>query len=188
MNSRKVEKYRQVLQEIVFLSPFGILGEQKLRVLLWLCDKYAFLKSGKTMTDEIYLKKPHGPGAKHFYSRTLDLQVAKNGFAIETLLVCRPARVFRDELFEFVSIDKSDSLLLSWTEKEIIKNITERYMSMPLEDIQRVSSCRAWETASSGIKIEMFAVFADKTRPVTDADLKWAVVCEPACDNAPMSH
>lgn len=65
-------EYNAALQEnlilyICFNAPRKKLGTVKLNKILWFFDKFVYGKTGHTVTGEMYIKKPRGPVAKHFY-------------------------------------------------------------------------------------------------------------------------
>ncbi|MDR2669928.1 MAG: hypothetical protein LBC14_08260 [Desulfovibrio sp.] len=153
-------KLREMAHLIVDISPAGIIGERKLRALLWLCDKAMYLKNGKTISNKIYIKGTFGPelGGLHAYSYT------END---KKILVNRKSRLFLDDISEYISLKTPIFMSLAPEEREVIKNTVERYISSELDEVLTDARGRAWEITEWGKPIPMHAVLAEHTREPT---------------------
>ncbi|MDR2603807.1 MAG: hypothetical protein LBC55_00435 [Desulfovibrio sp.] len=151
MSVYNIYKYFETLHHIVHLSTFGIVGENKLRTLLWLCDKANYLQCGKTISHKIYIKKIFGPDPEHFY-------IGKTDFENEEVLTYRPSRLFSEEEREYISLREPECFSLAPEEQEIILHTVALYAAATLEEVRRIARCRAWEITELNKLIPMQAV------------------------------
>lgn len=151
MSTDNIYKYFEMLHYIVHLSTFGIVGENKLRILLWLCDKANYIQYGKTISYKTYIKKIFGPDPELFH-------IGKTDFENEEVLTCRAARLCSEEEYEYISLREPEFFSLSSEEQEIIRKTVELYESATLDEMRRISRCRAWEATELNRPIPMRAV------------------------------
>ncbi|MDR2603806.1 MAG: SocA family protein [Desulfovibrio sp.] len=160
-------KFREMTHMIVDMSPLGIIGEHKLRALLWLCDKAMYLNSGKTISGKTYIKGSWGPELRSSHVYTCDAND-------EEILLNRKSRLFMGEVSEYISLKTPIFMSLSPEEREVIKKIVDKYVSAALGEVLTDARCRAWETTESDKPIPMQAVRADRSREPEPEDCKQA--------------
>jgi hypothetical protein len=166
-------KFLEMTHLIVDMSPLGIIGEHKLRALLWLCDKAMYLKSGSTISGKTYIKGSLGPELRGSHVYTCNAND-------EEILLNRKSRLFMGEASEYISLKTPIFMSLSPEEREVIKITVDRYVSAALGEVLTDARCRAWEITEVDKPILMQAVLADKTREPAQEDFKWAAEDEQA--------
>lgn len=144
------------------------LGSIKLNKVLWYSDAYSYLKTGKSITGETYVKRQHGPVPKHIPA------------IVETLV--KEGKIARGKVehfgfmkHEYISLDDPD--FDTFTAREIVIvnaafqhvciNHTARSVSAETHDL-------IWSLAEMGEEIPLATVFATSVSELDESDIEWA--------------
>lgn len=73
MTSLNLAKLKAMVHHIAATIPCPNLGQIKLHNILWFSDREAFLKLGKTITGDTYIRKPYGLISKSLQTAVKEL-------------------------------------------------------------------------------------------------------------------
>ncbi len=146
----------------------SILGATKLNKVLWYADVLTYIKTGKPITGEIYVKHQYGPVSSHLNAIIEDLQT-------QGALATREVEFYGYPKKEFVALKAPNIEGFSATEISIIDSmIDEVCLRHTADTISKASHDVIWELAEIGEEIPYYAVLASKLGEITEADVKWA--------------
>lgn len=143
------------------------LGAVKLNKILWFSEVAHYVKFGRPITGETYMKLEHGPVPSHMPEVLRALQDEK------ALVVRRPELQYETTLY-FASEGPAIS---GFTPEEI--SMVERMLEEICDNhtatsISRLSHDEIWDMAEIGEEIPYEAMLVAKLGQVTEADLRWA--------------
>lgn len=146
----------------------AVLGAVKLNKVLWYSDVVNYLITGTAITGESYVKRQHGPVARHLM-KAIDELVAQGkiarghvdhfGFMKHEYIAIQPADVSAFTPEEISLVDSAfEYVCLHHTAKSI---------SEETHDV-------IWQLAEIGEEIPYYTVFAASVGEVDEADVAWA--------------
>jgi hypothetical protein len=168
MKNYDLNKPAAIVHYIIDAAPSGLLGKSRLNKILWFSDREMFLRHGKTISGETYLKFPQGPVCRY-------LSAFLDSFAQEKRIAIRKAKVYDYEQYEYISLAEPDLSSFTSQKIDVIWRQIDRVASIWAKDAGSLSHGRAWETANMWEEIPMYSVLADKTREITEECLDWAL-------------
>lgn len=161
-----LERLKGMIHYVVGATPPQNLGKVKLNKILWFSDREMFLKHGKTISGDSYLRFPQGPVSKNILAALDELQAEKR---------IMMHRVYNAgyEQFLFFSLLEPDLSAFSAEEIAIIAAQIAWITPLTAKQVSEISHDRTWATFENGEEISMFAVLASRTRELVSTDLEW---------------
>lgn len=144
------------------------LGATKIHKVPWHSDMLAYLRIGESITGERYVKRQHGPVAKHMLPVLREL-VRDGAIAI------RDVEYYGYEKTEYLALKRADVSVFSSSEVDIINDMI-RYVcdENTAASISARTHDRIWELAEIGEEIPYHTVFAARPGELTEDSLEWA--------------
>tara|TARA_R110000824_G_scaffold999_13_gene5630 strand:+ start:1887 stop:2414 length:528 start_codon:yes stop_codon:yes gene_type:complete len=142
------------------------LGATRLNKALWFADTYEYLKSGRSITGDEYVKRQNGPVPKHIL-KTVD-QLKADG----SIVVQEPE--FEYDSRKFVSMRAPNEGVLTDAEQRTAEIAVELMCKKTTTEISDATHDIVWHAAAMGEEIPMFATLAGVEGEVTDDVLSWA--------------
>ena len=145
----------------------NMLGSIKLNKVLWISDLEAYVKCGKPITGEHYVKQQFGPVAS-IVGILQELQT-------EQKIVVRQRQVFSGRKTDYIAL--ADPEIAEFTADEIslvdtaIEFVCLEHTAMGISD---KTHDLIWELAEIGEEIPYEAMWASRLDGVTKDDVKWA--------------
>lgn len=160
-------RLKAMIHYIVDAAPYQSLGKTKLNKILWFADREMYLRKGKTISGDSYLRFPQGPVSK-------SILLAQNELVDEGKILCRKVRRHYEQ-FEYISLLPPDISLFTTEEIDILGRQIAWISPLSATKISEISHDRTWETFADGEEIPMYAVLAARTRDFQPEDLEWAL-------------
>ncbi len=167
MPDTSLERLKDMIHYVVEVTPPQSLGKTKLNKILWFSDREMYLKKGKTISGDSYLRFPQGPVSKNILLALDELQS-------ENRIVMHKVRNASYEQYLFFSLVEPSLSAFSTEEISVIAAQIAWISPLSAKEISAVSHDRTWDTFENGEEIPMYAVLASQTRELTPADLEWA--------------
>lgn len=146
----------------------SVLGATKLNKILWYADLIAYLKTGKQITGERYVKQQFGPVPKHILVVIEDLEEKKD-------LVIREVPFYGKQKREYIALTEPDISMFSPEEISIVDSVMDVVCHKhTASSISLASHDVIWKLAEIGEEVPMYAVLASELGEVTDKDIRWA--------------
>ena len=146
----------------------SVLGATKLNKILWYADLIAYLKTGKQITGETYIKQQFGPLPKHILGVIEDLQERKD-------LVTREVPFFGKQKREYIALTEPDISMFTPEEISIVDSVMDVVCHKhTAASISLASHDVIWKLAEIGEEIPMYAALASELGEVTEKDIRWA--------------
>jgi hypothetical protein len=150
-------------------SRYPNFGKTILNKVLWFADREKYIKTGKMVTNHIYIKKPYGPVPANIDSSLKEL-VGENKIVVNNEdYYCgyrkTNFRVLKEPSLDL--LDTSDIHLLNRNIEEICQNHSANSISTLSHDF-------IWECATDGEEIPMYAILASEIGSITEEDKIWA--------------
>lgn len=164
-----MQKLMDMIHYIADAAPAGMLGKTKLNKILWFADREMYLRVGRTIAGETYLRFPQGPVSKHL----LDAQAQ---LVSQGKILLKKSKHYTYEQFEYISLADPDISAFTAQEIDIIGRQIAWIYPMTATQISEISHDRTWQIFANGEEIPMFTVLAATTRDATPEDLQWALV------------
>lgn len=169
------DKLRAAVHYVCFRSPDpGSLGKTKLNKILYYADREAYLRSGKPITGEVYVKHQYGPVSSHLDAAIAELEhdrliAVAEASGYNAFVGARYAQK------QYLSLRRPEVSLFTADEVSLIEQyvdlICERYTA---REISRVSHDLVWEAAALGEEIPYYTVFLQTPSEVRPEDVTWA--------------
>jgi uncharacterized phage-associated protein len=143
------------------------IGSVQLNKVLWYTDAVNYMKTGKSVTGSVYIKRQYGPVPRDILTieRTLVnkglIQKNKKGF-------------FNHIKAEYISCSKPDISSLSSDEIEQIHESLRFVSSKSAKQISENTHTDIWKIACIGEEIPLYAIFADRLAEINEDDIAWA--------------
>lgn len=144
------------------------LGATKLNKVLWFSDLLSYIETGKSITEETYIKRQYDPVPKNILSVISSLE-----------RLGKIAR--RDESFhgflqkQLISLSSCDDSFLTEAQRKIIDDIIEKICkNYTASSISELTHDDLWSMAQDGEEIPLYAVFSFKPGEIHDRDIDWA--------------
>jgi hypothetical protein len=146
----------------------SVLGTVKMNKVLWYSDVVNYLIAGKPITGETYVKRQHGPVARHLMP-VIDELVHENKIARGHV------DHFGFTKNEYIAIEESDKSAftadeIAWIDKAFVHvclNHTAKSISDETHGV-------IWELAEMGEAIPYHTVFASTVGEIDETDISWA--------------
>lgn len=146
----------------------SVLGAIKLNKVLWYSDVINYLIHGQSISGETYVKRQHGPVAKH-------LMPAINRLSEERKIA--PGKVDHFGLIkrEYVSLANSDKSLFTTDEIALIDDAFEYVcLQHTAKTVSEATHTAIWDMATLGEEMPYYTVFATNVGELTEEDIEWA--------------
>lgn len=144
------------------------LGSIKLNKVLWYADIASYLTTGRSITGETYIKRQHGPVARHL-PRALN-QLDRDGKVIPG-----KADYFGFTKNEYIAILPADKNAFTGSEVALIDEAFEHVCHQhTARSISEETHNVIWEMAEMGEEIPYASVFASAVGEVDEEDMLWA--------------
>lgn len=163
------DKFNQLVHYIIWKTDDAAkLGSTKLNKILWFSDARAFVLHGQPITGEKYIRRQHGPMARHFSAAWRQLE--REG----------EIRHWRDKLYDhekdvFRASRRPNMKGFTKEELQIVdyfqEYITEEHTATSISD---ESHDYGWEIARMGEELPYYAILADRIRDPEGDELEWA--------------
>ena len=161
------EKFKALVHHIVSECPDASqLGSTRLNKTLWYTDYESFLKTGRSITGEEYVRKDFGPVPKDIQEAITLLQ--RDG----KISVSEPAGRYQPRMF--VSLKNPATNHLSRDEEETARRVLQWVMGHYASEISEKTHDLAWEAACDGEVIPFEAVMAANIVDPDAAARAWA--------------
>lgn len=168
MTSRaSLERLKAMIHYIVETAPPRSIGKVKLNKVLWFADKDYYLRTGKTISGDKYLRFPQGPVSDN-------LPHALDELATERKIYIRKERVFSYEKYCYISLIEPDTSMFSGDEVAAIQRALDFVSPLTAQQISAISHDRIWEIFQHNEEIPMCAVLAADTQIPAQEDIEWA--------------
>lgn len=146
----------------------SVLGATKLNKVLWYADLLSFVKFGRTITGETYIKRQHGPVPKHILGVVGDLTE-------KHAIVVREVPYYGKQKREYFALTEPDISMFSSQEISIVDSVIDVVCHKhTATSISLASHDAIWKLAEIGEEIPMYAILASELGEVTEDDVKWA--------------
>ena len=144
-------------------------GAVKLNKILYYSDFTAYLRCGKPITGETYVKRQRGPAPKR-------ILVAQNELVSEGKLIVRDKPYFPDTKREFIVKEQPNISGFSAEEISLIDYMVEAInQSFTATEISNIThDDDVWEILELGDEIPYHAKFASHTGEIDETDIEWA--------------
>lgn len=162
-----LERLKAMIHYIADTVPRQALGKTKMNKILWFSDREMYLRHGRTISGDTYLRFPQGPVSKNILDAQAEL-------VREGRIVCRKVRHYYDQ-YEYISLLPPDISGFSAEEIDIMARQIAWLAPLTAAEVSEVSHDRTWQIFNDGEEIPMFAVLAAETRELEPADLEWAI-------------
>lgn len=144
------------------------LGAIKLNKVLWYSDAVQYLKTGKSMTGETYVKRQFGPVPKHVLA------------VVEALV--KDGKIARGKVDhfgfmknEYMSLDDPDISDFAPEEVALIDDAFEHVcLNHTARSVSEETHGIIWSLAKMGEEIPLATVFASSVGEIDEADVHWA--------------
>lgn len=144
------------------------LEKTKLNKVAWLSDMLAYLRFGRPITNEVYIKRQFGPVAR---SMEETLQALKR----EGALASRGTEYFGYPKFEYMTLKHPDISGFTPEEISLIDEVIERICDgHTASSISQLTHDAIWECAGIGEELPLYTAFASVAGEITEDDLAWA--------------
>lgn len=158
-------KLRTLAHYVIAKSDPSRLGAIRLNKILFYIDSFAYLRDGRSLTGETYIKRQHGPVPKHILGVLGDLEHAD-------------AIVIHDHGYtgirEFLPRNDPDVSKLTADELQLIEAVRSHICdNHSATSISLASHDAAWEAANIGEPIPHYAALATNAGEITKDVQKW---------------
>lgn len=145
-----------------------MLDATKLNKILWYTDLIAYLKTGKQITGETYVKQRYGPVPKHIPAVIGELEEKRDLVVKEVPFVGKKKR-------QYIALTEPDISMFSPEEVNIVDSVMDVVCHRrTASSIGLASHDVIWKLAEIGEEIPMYAVLASELGEVTEKDIRWA--------------
>lgn len=168
MNPNPLARLKAMIHYIIEASPPRALGKVKLNKILWFADRDQYLRTGKTISGDAYLRYPQGPVSKHLLEALREL-------AAEKKIHIRQEKVISYDQYCYISLEEPDVAMFTAEDLAAITRSISFITPLTAQQASNLSHDRTWEIFEDKEEIPMFAVLASQTRDLQDDDLKWAM-------------
>ena len=167
MTSLDMAKLKAMVHYIVATIPEEQLGKTKLNKILWFSDREAYLRLGKTISGDTYIRKQRGPVSKNL-EHALD-ELEKDGIVEET---CD----YRGEYskYSYHSHVRPENLPFTPDELSILDAQITKLRQMTAKEVSELSHDYTWRMYENGEEIDMVATLAQPGN-ITPEDVAWAL-------------
>jgi len=146
----------------------------KLNKGLWYSDAYAYVALGHSITGETYVRRKHGPAAKHQL-------VALKALQDEGRVV--PGKKTRRGKWSrcFDSVGDVDKSKFSGTELQIIDGVMKKLSDQDSFELSEKTHGAIWRCIENGEEIPLYTIFAESLGTITEDHMKMASadLCQP---------
>ncbi len=144
------------------------LGKTKLNKVLYYSDFSSYYYSGKSITNETYIKHQFGPVPA-------DIDEAITSLVKEGALVVRDVEHFGYTKKEFISLTKPNIKEFSGEEISLVDQVVEIICDgHTARSISEASHDDIWKLADIGEEIPYHTVFSAELGEITEEDINWA--------------
>lgn len=165
---RDNDKLRALVHYICYNAEPSELGAIKLNKVLWYSDVVAYLRLGKPITEETYIKQEHGPVPKHILP-ILDAMCADGD------LVIRKQPYFNYEKKEYITLTEPDLSVFAPEEVSIVAHMMhEICKNHTAKSISDASHTKVWELADIGDEMPMYMIHILRKGEINEHDVAWA--------------
>ncbi len=160
------DKFVTLIHYICWRSEDGELGATKLNKVAWLADAWTFLKTGKSLTGETYVKQRFGPVPKHILPVIEQLKRKKD------IAVKEPTEPFMNR--EFFAPNPPDMSAFTDEERQRIDHAIAFCRGYSAWGISCAThELLPWQVAALGEEIPMYAYLASTPGNITKDDKVW---------------
>ena len=162
-----MKKFKALVHYIIneCANPYE-LGAIRLNKALWFSDVTAYKIDGKSITNEKYVKRQHGPAPKRVVQALREL---KSAGAID---IVEPK--FDFDLRKFISRQAPPSRALTNREKMIVSAVLDAVLERTASEISEMSHDQVWDAALEGEEIPFCATLAATPGEIDDEVVEWA--------------
>lgn len=163
------DKFKRLFHYIVWrTNDPAKLGATKLNKILWFSDARAHIMYGKAITGETYIRREHGPVAKHYWDVCKELEVANLITHWKAGLYSHFQDVFRTNIAPDMTGFTDDEMQIV---DHFWRDITEHHTAT---SISEKSHDYGWEIAKMGEPLPYHAILAERGREPRGDELEWA--------------
>lgn len=162
-----LERLKAMIHYVVETAPPRSIGKVKLNKVLWFADKDNYLRTGKTISGDKYLRFRQGPVSNN-------LPQALEELASEHKIHIRKERVISYEQYCYISLVEPDTSVFSGDEVAAIQRALDFIAPLTAQQISAISHDRTWEIFRNNEEIPMCAVLAADTVEPAQEDIEWA--------------
>lgn len=143
-------------------------GATKLNKVLWFSDARFYRSYGRSITNETYVRQPHGPVPEHVENLKVELISEGALTAWDELYYGKVVRRLSAEAPPETSAFTAEELVMvDWWINHIGSDHTA-------SSVSELSHNYPWTIARMGERIPLHAVFAERVRPPNKEELDWA--------------
>lgn len=162
------EKLKEAVWLIASYCPPEELGNVKLHKILYFSDMFYFLREGRPITGEDYLKQQFGPTSRH-------LSATVNALKAEGKLDVTETEFFGMYKKNYIPKFPYKQTYLSDAETNLIKMMADFARGINAREISEISHNSAWEAAEMGERIPYFTALQFAPVEITEADVTWGI-------------
>lgn len=170
------EKYRNAVHYIIDKceNPYK-LGSIKLNKILLFTDGILLRKTGKTLTEDTYIKRQFGPVPKNI------LKIL-NGLKNDNIIAIRDGKKNNDARL-FFSLREPDISNLSSTEIDALYTVTMFiYKKFKVKEISDIThQPKIWDYLNIGDEVDLYSYFISEEAEITKEDINWALSVKGIC-------
>lgn len=145
------------------------LGKTKLNKILWASEAEYYLRMGKPIVGETYVKMDLGPVSEHLLSVVDEL-------CEEGILEVTTTKVYQFEKYEFVSLREPNMSEFTKEEVELLDLVRDAVChGFTAESISQLSHNLAWEIAEDGEEIPHYTQLVSRLGDPDDDTITWAL-------------
>lgn len=166
MASPNMAKLKAMVHYAAANIPESQLGKTKLNKILWFSDREAYIRLGKTISGDTYIRMPRGPVAA-------SLDLALNELSKEGALEIRSEYKGEYSKYTFHSLTPPPALQLPPEEAKIFLEQLEELTPLTAKEVSERSHDYTWQIFENGEPIDMVTVLLTPGK-VTAEMLAWA--------------
>ncbi|MDF1589609.1 MAG: Panacea domain-containing protein [Gammaproteobacteria bacterium] len=144
------------------------LGATKLNKVLWFSDLLSYIDTGKSITDEVYVKRQFGPVPKNILN-TLNELIDEKAIAVQQ-------HSFHGFIQKHhLSLKDANDSFMDETEKSIVNDVMNAICeNHTANSISHLTHTDLWDMAEDGEELPHYTAFSISAGTLTDQDLEWA--------------
>jgi len=142
------------------------LGATRLNKALFYADVEAYRRTGKSISDDKYIKRERGPVPKHVLATLHELK-SEGAIHIQEPQVLYDTR-------HYTSLKEPDDSCLNSEEKKIARSALNFVCGMSATAVSDYSHDIIWEAAHEGEEIPLYAILAAHKGQIDQSVMNWA--------------